>query len=103
MAHHISQLESELQNIPEAAPKASLSFSVSGWSQRGQPLTYDFRVIREKGVATSSYWVLPVPSTASWRAEIDGKRFSGDERDRWKFLGYRWRRGTWGLLRKLKD
>jgi len=22
MAHHISQLESELQNIPEAAPKA---------------------------------------------------------------------------------
>ena len=29
MAHHISQLESELQNIPEAAPKASLSFSVS--------------------------------------------------------------------------
>jgi FixJ family two-component response regulator len=24
MAHHISQLESELQNIPEAAPKASL-------------------------------------------------------------------------------
>jgi hypothetical protein len=30
MAHHISQLESELQNIPEAAPKASLSFSVSG-------------------------------------------------------------------------
>jgi DNA repair protein RadC len=29
MAHHISQLESELQNIPEAAPKASPSFSVS--------------------------------------------------------------------------
>ena len=29
MAHHISQLESELQNIPEAAPKASLSLSVS--------------------------------------------------------------------------
>jgi DNA repair protein RadC len=29
MAHHISQLESELQNIPRAAPKASLSFSVS--------------------------------------------------------------------------
>jgi hypothetical protein len=29
MAHHISQLESELQNIPEAAAKASLSFSVS--------------------------------------------------------------------------
>jgi len=27
MAHHISQLESELQNIPEAAPKASPSFS----------------------------------------------------------------------------
>jgi hypothetical protein len=29
MAHHISQLESELQNILEAVPKASLSFSVS--------------------------------------------------------------------------
>jgi hypothetical protein len=29
MADHISQLESELQNIPEAAPKASPSFSVS--------------------------------------------------------------------------
>src|ERR1700731_1040518 len=29
MAHHISQLESELQNIPEAAPEASRSFSVS--------------------------------------------------------------------------
>ena len=29
MAHRIFQLESELQNIPEAAPQASLSFSVS--------------------------------------------------------------------------
>jgi len=29
MAHHIFQLENELQNIPEAAPKASRSFSVS--------------------------------------------------------------------------
>jgi hypothetical protein len=29
MAHHIFQLESELQNIPEAAPEASGSFSVS--------------------------------------------------------------------------
>jgi hypothetical protein len=29
MAHHIFQLESELQNISEAAPKASPSFSVS--------------------------------------------------------------------------
>jgi hypothetical protein len=29
MAHHIFQLESELQNIPEAAPQASRSFSVS--------------------------------------------------------------------------
>ena len=29
MARHIFQLESELQNIPEAAPKASPSFSVS--------------------------------------------------------------------------
>ena len=29
MAHHIFQLETELQNIPEAAPKASQSFSVS--------------------------------------------------------------------------
>jgi len=29
MAHHIFQLESKLQNIPEAAPIASLSFSVS--------------------------------------------------------------------------
>ena len=30
MAHYIFQLETELQNIPEAAPKASPSFSVSG-------------------------------------------------------------------------
>src|SRR5258708_40054979 len=29
MAHHIFQLENDLQNIPEAAPKASRSFSVS--------------------------------------------------------------------------
>ena len=29
MAHHIFQSESELQNIPEAAPEASRSFSVS--------------------------------------------------------------------------
>ena len=29
MAHHIFQLENDLQNIPEAAPKASPSFSVS--------------------------------------------------------------------------
>jgi hypothetical protein len=29
MAHHIFQLEGELQKIPEAAPKASPSFSVS--------------------------------------------------------------------------
>jgi hypothetical protein len=29
MAHHIFQLESELQNIPEAAPEASRSFSVA--------------------------------------------------------------------------
>jgi DNA repair protein RadC len=29
MAHHIFQLESELQNIPEAAPEASRSFSIS--------------------------------------------------------------------------
>ena len=29
MAHHIFQSEIELQNIPEAAPKASPSFSVS--------------------------------------------------------------------------
>jgi hypothetical protein len=29
MAHHIFQLESELQNIPQAAPEASRSFSVS--------------------------------------------------------------------------
>jgi hypothetical protein len=28
MAHHIFHLKSELQNIPEAAPKASPSFSV---------------------------------------------------------------------------
>jgi hypothetical protein len=30
MAHHIFRLETELQNIPEAAPKASPNFSVSG-------------------------------------------------------------------------
>jgi hypothetical protein len=29
MAHHIFQLESKFQNIPEAAPQASPSFSVS--------------------------------------------------------------------------
>jgi len=29
MAHHIFQLEGELQNIPEAAHEASPSFSVS--------------------------------------------------------------------------
>jgi hypothetical protein len=29
MPHHISQLESELQNIPEAAPEAPPSFPVS--------------------------------------------------------------------------
>ena len=29
MAHHIFQLETDLQNIPEAAPKASPSFSLS--------------------------------------------------------------------------
>ena len=29
MSQHIFQLESELQNIPEAAPKASPSFTVS--------------------------------------------------------------------------
>src|ERR1700732_3633987 len=29
MAHHIFQSETKLQNIPEAAPKASPSFSVS--------------------------------------------------------------------------
>jgi DNA repair protein RadC len=29
MAHHIFQSETELQNTPEAAPKASPSFSVS--------------------------------------------------------------------------
>jgi hypothetical protein len=29
MAYHLFQLESELQNIPEAAPEASPSFSVS--------------------------------------------------------------------------
>jgi hypothetical protein len=29
MAHHIFQLESELQNIPEAALEASRSFSVA--------------------------------------------------------------------------
>jgi len=29
MAHHIFQLESELLNIPEAAPKASPSFPIS--------------------------------------------------------------------------
>src|SRR5271165_2376211 len=30
MAHHIFRLETEIQNIPEAAPKASPTFSVSG-------------------------------------------------------------------------
>jgi hypothetical protein len=29
MAHHIFQLENELQNIPEAAPETSRSFAVS--------------------------------------------------------------------------
>src|SRR5271157_591058 len=36
MARHIFQLESELQNIPKAAPKASPSFSVSEKLARGR-------------------------------------------------------------------
>jgi hypothetical protein len=31
---------------------------------------------------------LPVPSTTSWRAEIDGKEILRDDRDRWNFQGY---------------
>jgi hypothetical protein len=36
VAHHIFQLENELQNIPEAAPKASPSFTVS---KKSSPVT----------------------------------------------------------------
>src|ERR1700738_2555043 len=43
----------------------------------GQPLSYDFSVITEKGCHDLLGLSLPVPSTTSWRAEIDGKRFSG--------------------------
>jgi hypothetical protein len=42
----------------------------------GQPLSYDFSVITEKGCHDLLGLSLPVPSTTSWRAEIDGKRFS---------------------------
>jgi hypothetical protein len=38
MAHHIFRLETELQNIPEAAPKASPSFSVYGKLARPRSL-----------------------------------------------------------------
>jgi hypothetical protein len=43
----------------------------------GQPLTYDFIVITEKGCHDLLGLSLPVPSTTSCRAEIAGKRFSG--------------------------
>jgi hypothetical protein len=46
-------------------------------SPRGQPLTYDFSVITEEGCHDLLGLSLPVPSSSSWRAEIDGKRFSG--------------------------
>jgi hypothetical protein len=44
---------------------------------RGQPLTYDFSVVTEERCHDLLGLSLPVPSTTSWRAEIDGKRFSG--------------------------
>jgi hypothetical protein len=48
-----------------------------GPGARGQPLTYDFSLITQKGGHDLLGLRLPVPSTASWRAESDGKRFSG--------------------------
>jgi hypothetical protein len=62
MAHHIFQLESELQNIPEAAPEASRSFSVSGIAFQPSGRTQAFSTtpplkspIREKRLSPSSY------------------------------------------------
>jgi hypothetical protein len=45
-------------------------------------------VITKKGVTTFLGLSLPVPSTTSWRAEIDGKEILRDDRDRWNFQGY---------------
>jgi hypothetical protein len=46
-----------------------------GVSHSGQPLTYDSSEHRE-GCRDLLGLSLPVPPTTSWRAEIDGKRFS---------------------------
>jgi DNA repair protein RadC len=51
MAHHIFQSESELQNIPEAAPKVSRSFSVS---EKLAPIWF-FRIIR-RGTPRLDCW-----------------------------------------------
>jgi hypothetical protein len=51
MANHIFQIETELQNIPEAAPKASRSFSVSEkWRD-----TLHLHVREEAGLKRTSY------------------------------------------------
>ena len=51
--------------------------SFAGEGGEGQPLTYDFSVITEKGVNDLLGFSLPAPSIMSWHAEIDEKRFSG--------------------------
>src|ERR1700722_7051463 len=43
MVHHIFQSKTELQNIPEAAPEASRSFSVSGIAFQPSGRTQAFR------------------------------------------------------------
>ena len=53
MARHIFQSETELQNIPEAAPKASPSFSVSEKLARYGPAT-------RLGSASIAYQLLAV-------------------------------------------
>ena len=42
---------------------------------KGSAVAYDFGVIAKKGDLLGLN--LPVPSITSWRAEIDGNRFSG--------------------------
>jgi putative transposase len=61
--------------------------NLSPWSPkpsgRGQPLTYDFSVIAEKGVTTFAGAVHHFMARGDRREQI-----FRDERDRWKFLGY---------------
>ena len=53
----------------------------------GQPLTYDFGLIKEDGVTTSSDWFSGAVHHVMARADRREEIFRG-ARDRWKFLGY---------------